>query len=228
MNAIAEGLARVRRRMAEAAGRAGRDPGEIELVAISKTHPAECVRAALAAGQGLFGENRIQEALVKLDELAGEPVRWHLVGHLQRNKARQAVGRFELIHSVDSVELIEELEKRAGAAGVVQAILLQINVSGEGSKAGARPEELAGLLEALGRAPHLSGRGLMTIPPWDPDPETARPHFRRLRELLEGIEENSPLAGRELSMGMSEDMEVAIEEGATLVRVGSAIFGERG
>ncbi|MEN6627998.1 MAG: YggS family pyridoxal phosphate-dependent enzyme [Candidatus Sumerlaeia bacterium] len=223
---IAASLAAVRARIEAAAARAGRDPREVTLVAISKTNPAEAVREAMAAGQLVFGENRIQEALPKIEAVGGA-ARWHLVGHLQSNKARQAVGRFELIHSVDSVGLIHELNERAAAAGLVQKILLQINVSGEASKFGAPPEALGELLGAVACAPHLAAEGLMTIPPFTDDPETSRPHFIRLRGLLDAIPANAPLTARHLSMGMSDDFEVAIEEGATLVRVGTAIFGAR-
>lgn len=225
-NEIAMRLAEIRARMDAAARRVGRDPASITLVAIGKTHAPDRVRAAFEAGQSVFGENRIQEALPKIDALADLGARWHLVGHLQSNKARQAVGRFELIHSVDSPALVLELEKRAAEAGFVQKILLQINVSGEASKFGAAPAEIPALLDALSRAPHLSAEGLMTIPPFNEDPESSRPHFKLLRELLAATRSAARL-GRELSMGMSDDFEVAIEEGATLIRVGTAIFGMR-
>ncbi len=224
---IARNLMEIHARVKAAARRAGRDPASIALVAVSKTHPTERVRAAIEAGQFVFGENRVQEALPKIDALACVQAQWHLIGHLQGNKARQAVGRFALIHSVDSVGLIQELEKRAAAAAVVQPILLQINVSGEASKFGAAPGLLPALLEALRGAPHLAAQGLMTIPPLTDDPKASRPHFRRLRGLLGSISADAPLAPRHLSMGMSDDFEVAIEEGATLIRVGTAIFGRR-
>lgn len=224
---IAGRLSEIRARMDAAARRAGRDPASVTLVAVSKTHPAERVRAALDAGQIVFGENRMQEALPKIEALADTPARWHLIGHLQSNKARQAAGRFELIHSVDSVNLIQELETRAAAAGIVQKILLQINVSGEESKFGASPSEIPALLDALSRAPHLSADGLMTIPPLTETAEISRPHFKRLRELIASIPADAPFTSRHLSMGMSDDFEVAIEEGATLIRVGTAIFGSR-
>jgi PLP dependent protein len=223
---VAERLARVRARIADAARRVGRDPREITLVAVSKGQPADAVRQAIASGQDLFGENRVQEALAKMAAV-GKPAHWHLIGHLQRNKASQAAGRFQLIHSVDSVRLIDELERLAAAAGREQALLLQINVSGEASKSGAPPGELPSLLDRLDASPHLRGEGLMTIPPWSEDPETTRPHFARLRDLLAGIGCRRRFAARHLSMGMSHDFEVAIAEGATLVRVGTAIFGQR-
>jgi pyridoxal phosphate enzyme (YggS family) len=224
---IAARLAAIRARIEAAARRAGRDPGSVTLVAVSKTHPAARVRDALAAGQLVFGENRIQEALPKIDALAGQNIHWHLIGHLQTNKARQAVGKFELIHSVDSVALIEELDKRAAAAGGRQKILLQVNVSGEESKFGAAPGDVPALLDVLDRAPNLAPEGLMTIPPFTDDPETSRPHFKVLRGILESIRAKRPEFGSRLSMGMSDDYEVAIEEGATIVRVGTAIFGPR-
>lgn len=220
-------LGEVRERIERATVRPGRDPGSVRLIAVSKTFPPEAVRAAAAAGQLDFGENRVQEALPKQDALADQRLAWHLIGHLQRNKVNAAVGRFELIHSVDSVRLIEALERRAAALDLRQAILLQLNVSGEASKSGAPPEELPALVEALASAPHLICRGLMTIPPWSEDPEAATPHFVRLRELLATLPTTDNILPAELSMGMSGDFEVAIREGATIVRVGSAIFGER-
>lgn len=223
---VAARLAEVRRRIDAAAARAGRAAGEVALVAVSKTHPAAAIEAALAAGQRIFGESRIQEALPKVEALGGR-AEFHLIGHLQRNKAHQAVGRFALIHSVDSQRLIEELERRAAALGIVQRVLLEINVSGEASKFGAPPEALPSLIEALEKAEHLRGEGLMTIAPETDDPEEARPYFARLRELMTRITATAHFTPRHLSMGMSGDFEVAIAEGATLVRVGSAIFGAR-
>jgi len=229
---IAEILGRlkgIQARIAAAARRAGRSPESVALVAVSKTHPAALIAAARAAGQRVFGESRLQEALPKIEALerTAPPPEWHLIGHLQRNKVAQAAGRFALIHSVDSVRLIEELEKQCAARGIDQRILLEINVSGEASKFGAPPEELPFLLAALEKTPHLRGEGLMTIPPYDLDPEAVRPHFARLRDLMAGLGERPNFTPRHLSMGMSGDFEVAIEEGATLVRVGTAIFGER-
>ena len=227
MNAtLKDRLEAIRERIEAAAVRSGRPRDAVQLVAVSKTHPAEAVEEALAAGQRLFGENRLQEALDKMDRLGGR-AEFHLIGHLQRNKAARAVGRFSLIHSVDSARLVEELDHRAAQAGLTQAILLQVNVAGEASKSGVAPEGLPELLAALDASPHIVGLGLMTIPPWSEDPEAVRPHFARLRQLMEGIGPRERFTPRHLSMGMSGDFEVAIEEGATLVRVGTAIFGER-
>jgi PLP dependent protein len=226
---MAERIRDVRDRIAAAASRAGRQPEDVTLVAVSKTHPVERLRAALAAGQTVLGESRIQEALPKIEALAtpGSMIRWHLIGHLQTNKVQQAVGRFELIHSVDSARLIAALEERAARLGLVQPILLEVNVAGETSKSGAAPEELPRLLEALAEATHLRAEGLMTIPPYEEDPAASRPYFARLRELLQSLPPAPQWTPRHLSMGMSGDFEVAIEEGATLVRVGTAIFGSR-
>ena len=224
--AIAERLRHVRERIDRSASRAGRDPASILLVAVSKTHPGETVRAAMAAGLDCFGENRVQEAVAKIDQV-GVGAHWQLIGHLQRNKAAAAVGRFDLIHAVDSVSLIEELEKKTAAREIVQRILLQLNVSGEGSKSGAPPEDLPRLIEALESTPHLAAEGLMTMPPWDPDPEVARPHFVRLRQLLATTQPTDRFSPLHLSMGMSHDFEVAIAEGATAVRIGTALLGER-
>ena len=221
-------IAEVRGRVEGAARRAGRAAGEITLIAVSKTHPAEAVRLARGAGLTDFGENRVQEALPKIEAVAGDgEIAWHLIGHLQRNKAREAAGRFGLIHSVDSVRLIEALESAAARAGVMQRILLQISLAGEAQKAGAEPEGLPGLIEALASAPHLRCEGLMTVPPYSEDAEQSRPYFRRLREMLGTLREAGNVTPRHLSMGMSGDFEVAIEEGATMIRVGTALFGER-
>ena len=223
---IPERLARGRERIDAAAKRAGRDPKDVLLVAVTKTHPVPVLRAAIEAGLRDLGESRVQEALGKLDAIGGE-ARWHLVGHLQRKKVNAVVGRFDLIHSVDSIPLIEALERRAAALELTQRILFQINVSGELSKHGASPEHLPDLLQALTRAPHLRVEGLMTIPPFSEDPEQSRSHFARLRQLLLESQSAPQFVPRYLSMGMSGDFEVAIEEGATIVRIGTAIFGPR-
>lgn len=223
---IAENLAEILERIAAAAARAGRRAEDVALVAVSKVKPASCVMEALAAGQTVFGESRIQEALSKIDEVGPGPF-WHMIGHLQTNKVRQAVGKFDLIHTVDSLRLIEEMDKRAGMAGVEQKLLLQINVSGETAKSGAAPDELPRLIEAVEASANLRALGLMTIPPYDLDPDAARPHFAALRTLAAGAPAGERFRPDHLSMGMSGDFEVAVEEGATLVRVGSAIFGKR-
>jgi hypothetical protein len=236
MGNIGENLESVRRRMAEAALRAGRDPVSVKLVAVAKTFPPEKVVEAFQAGADTFGENRIQEALEKMPlvrerlDAAGTPgpgPHWHMVGHLQRNKARQVVGKFELIHSVDSLALIRELEKRAAAQDVRMNLLLEVNVAGEEAKNGCRPEEVEGLAAAAKECPHLGVEGLMTMPPFPGAPEDSRPWFRTLRELRDRLADAGHAELPVLSMGMTADFEVAIEEGATCVRVGSAIFGAR-
>jgi pyridoxal phosphate enzyme (YggS family) len=222
-------LADVRERIARAARRARRNPAAIRLVAISKTFDAEHVRAAAGAGQIDFGENKIQEALQKMDATAELPIRWHLAGHLQSNKLRKAAERFDTIHSIDGIELAAKLDRAAAAAHRHVELLVQVDLAGEPTKHGAREDELASLFEAAPgwRAARLVG--LMVLPPAVDNPEAVRPYFRALRSVRDrliasGVAE-SMLA--ELSMGMSHDFEVAVEEGATLVRVGTAIFGSR-
>ena len=214
---IAARLAAGKARVAQAAARAGRDPASVRLIAVSKTKPVALVREALAAGQTLFGENYAQELREKSEAL-GPGVEWHFIGALQTNKARMVVGRAALIHTCDRLALARELSKRAQGGGLTQRVLLEVNVGREPQKAGALPEQAAALLDQVRALPGLRCDGLMCIPPASGDP---RPHFRALRELGAG------LGLAELSMGMSADFEVAIEEGATLVRVGTAIFGER-
>ncbi|HZN56188.1 MAG TPA: YggS family pyridoxal phosphate-dependent enzyme [Candidatus Polarisedimenticolaceae bacterium] len=226
MGDLSSRLEAVRSRLAAACARAGRDPSSVRLVAVTKTVSAATVREAIAAGQTLFGENRIQEALPKIAE-TGSGARWHFVGHLQANKARHAVGAFELIHGVDDASLAAELDRRAAARGIVQAVLAQANLAGEATKHGAGEDGLEALVEAVARAPHLDLRGLMIIPPPAEDPEASRPWFARLRGLRDVLARRVGRTLPELSMGMTDDFEVAIEEGATLVRVGRAIFGER-
>jgi pyridoxal phosphate enzyme (YggS family) len=216
----------VQGRIAAACRRAGREPAAVRLVAVSKTVAADRVRALVAAGQAHLGENRVQEALAKMPAVGPGAV-WHLVGHLQRNKARLAVGRFELIHSLDGVPLAEELDRRARAAGLRQAVLVQANLSREASKFGAEEGDLASLLARVAGLPGLDLRGLMILPPPPERPEDSRPWFRRLREWRDRAVERLQLPLPELSMGMSDDFEVAVEEGATLVRVGRVLFGER-
>jgi pyridoxal phosphate enzyme (YggS family) len=231
---IQANLAAVRERIARAAQRVGRHPGDITLVAVTKTHGVPMIREALAAGITQVGENRVQEALEKKRELDESHPRleWHLIGHLQSNKAKQAVQNFALIHSVDSLNLARELDAQAAKLGKQQRILLQLNVSGEESKFGASADEAReltrGVLEQCG---NLVLEGFMTMAPFSDDPETARPHFRELRLLSEALRRElggaGNYAGDHMSMGMTGDFEVAIEEGATLVRIGSAIFGHR-
>jgi pyridoxal phosphate enzyme (YggS family) len=223
-------LAGVRERIARAAGRAGRDPASIRLVAVSKTFSADNVRAAADSGQLDFGENKVQEALQKMTETAELPLRWHLVGHLQSNKARKAAERFDVIHSVDGPELVTKLDEAAHAAGRHVDLLVQVDLAGETTKHGARPGDVPTIFSTAQGCRAVRVTGLMVMPAAAEDPELARPYFaalRRLRdELAERGVERSML--QDLSMGMSHDFEIAVEEGATLVRVGSAIFGERG
>lgn len=218
---IADNLSRIHERIEKACARAGRDPGEVQLVAVSKTHGPEAVREAYAAGQRVFGENYVQELVHKASALADLPeLSWHFIGHLQRNKVRDVVRTGAAIETVDSLRLAQELEKRAGSRTI--PVLLQVNVAGEAQKSGCAPEELDELVAGVRALPHLELRGLMTIPPLAEAPEASRPYFATLRALA------SQHGLPELSMGMSADLEIAIEEGATMVRVGTAIFGPRG
>jgi pyridoxal phosphate enzyme (YggS family) len=213
-------------RMEAACLRAGRDRSAVTLVAVSKTVPVSRVRALAAAGQTVFGESRVQEARAKMGEV-GPSARWHLVGHLQRNKARQAVGVFDLIHSVDDLDLAREIDRRAAARGIVQPVLLEVNLAGEASKEGVAAPLLSALLEGMGPLRSIDLQGLMAIPPLAEDPEASRPWFRELAHLREAAARRLGTPMPHLSMGMSDDFEVAIEEGATLVRIGRALFGER-
>jgi len=213
---VAAGLSRVRERIAAACSRAGRDPASVRLIAVSKTKPIEMLREAVAAGQTIFGENYAQELREKAAALAG--VEWHFIGALQTNKARLVVGRAALIHTCDRLALARELSKRAKAVGLVQRVLLEVNVGREAQKAGVLPEDVPALLEQVRALPALACEGLMCIPPSQRDP---RPSFRLLRQL------GTACGLSQLSMGMSADYEAAIEDGATLVRVGTSIFGER-
>lgn len=225
MTQIALNLAEVNRRIQAAALRAGRNPALVRLVAVSKTVPPERLQEAVAAGQRLFGENYLQEARGKIATLTAG-VSWHFIGHLQSNKAKGAVELFELIHGVDRLKLARALNAAAASLDKVQEILLQINLAGETSKSGAAPEAAAALLKEIMHLPHLRVLGLMTMPPFL-SPEAVRPCFRALRELRDQLQDLGGQPLPELSMGMSGDYEVAIEEGATLVRVGTAIFGGR-
>jgi pyridoxal phosphate enzyme (YggS family) len=228
MSQIAQNLAAVRRRLEAAARRAGRDPAAVRLVAVSKTVDLDRVRQAVAAGQLIFGENYLQEAQAKAAAL-GPGVSWHFVGHLQTKKARGAVALFDLIHSVDRLKLARALEEAAARQGKIQEILVQVDLAGEESKSGAPPDTVADLLREISTLAHLRIGGLMTMPPWFSDPEAVRPYFKALRELRDRLRQQQVIDNSlaELSMGMSGDYEVAVEEGATLVRVGTAIFGVR-
>ena len=225
---IATNLQRIRDRIAAACARCGRDPAGVRLVAVSKTHPLSAIQAARAAGQTLFGENYVQEFLAKADCMA-PPVEWHFLGHLQSNKVKTLAGRVTLIHSLDRLSLAEEIDRQWGRLGQRAEVLVEVNLGGEASKAGVAETELEPLLRRLASLPHLAVRGLMLLPPYCDDPEAVRPYFRRLRELAGEIDRLRlpEVELRELSMGMSHDFPVAIEEGATLIRVGTAIFGER-
>ncbi len=230
MSEIAQRLETVRERIARATERAGRAPGSVTLVAVSKTKPPEAIREAYAAGQRIFGENYVQELVDKraaLSELAD--LELHFIGHLQRNKVKDVLRARATIETLDSVRLLDELAKRAASMGARVPVLLQVNVAREPQKGGCDPDALPELLAMTRAAPALTLRGLMTIPPLDAAPELSRPHFRALRELAEKHLELERARGAVwLSMGMSADLEIAIEEGATHVRVGTAIFGERG
>ena len=224
---IDQRLAGVRARMAEAARKSGRSAADTELVAVTKTHPPEALQEAIAAGQTLFGENRVQEARAKMP-LVSSRARWHFIGHLQKNKVRQALPVFEMLHSIDSLELARDVQRIADEDGQRPRVLLEVNVAGEGSKFGFQPASLAAQLETLiAEMPRLEVLGLMAIPPFSPKPEDSRPYFAALRELRDRLQEKLRVGLPELSMGMSGDFEIAIEEGATLIRVGTAIFGER-
>lgn len=227
MSQIAHNLETVNQRLKAAARRAGRNPAAVRLIAVTKTVDLNRLHQAVAAGHRLFGENYVQEAREKITAL-GPEVHWHFIGHLQSKKAKAAVELFDLIHSVDRLKLAQVLDQAAAQQHKVQDILIQVNLAGEETKSGAAPEEVPYLLREIARLPSLRVVGLMTMPPWL-DPEEVRPYFRALRELRDRLQEmkvvHYPLT--ELSMGMSGDYEAAVEEGATLVRVGTAIFGSR-
>jgi len=229
VNDIASNLAAVRERIAAAAAAAGRDPGSVHLLAVSKTFSADHVRAAYAAGQRDFGENKVQEALQKIEATAELPIRWHLIGHLQSNKAKKAAPAFAAVHAIDSVDLLRRVDAAAADAGAAPDLFVQVDMAGEATKFGAPETDVPAIARAALECRAARMKGLMLLPPWFDDPEQARPYFRRLRllrdRLVEGGMPETQL--RELSMGMSHDFEVAIQEGATLVRVGTAIFGKR-
>lgn len=223
---FADNLAAIQQRIQSACGRAGRDPLSVMLVAVSKTCGAEMITDAVNSGQTLFGESKVQEAKAKIPLSPGK-ARWHFVGHLQTNKVRDAVELFEMIQSVDSLNLAREISKRCEQAAKQMPVLLEVNVAGESSKFGYNPGRLPAEVKELGTLPRLSVQGLMTVPPFAVDPAKARPHFKQLRELKMKCEDilGSPLP--HLSMGMSSDFEIAVEEGATIVRIGTALFGAR-
>jgi PLP dependent protein len=229
---IVENIARVRERIAEAARRAGRKSDEITLMGVSKTFPAERIREAYAAGLRVFGENKVQEFSAKADALRDlRDAEWHMIGHLQTNKAAKAAELFDAVDSIDSVRMAEKLNASANSAGKTLSVLIEINVGSERAKSGIAPDsdELEQILQSAPRWSNLKIQGLMTIPPYTEDPEGSRPYFRQLRQIRDSIAARAqPTVGTAvLSMGMSHDFEVAIEEGATCVRVGTAIFGER-
>jgi len=223
---LAERWGEVRAAADRAAAGAGRDPSSVRIVAVSKRHPASAIREAAAAGVAIVGENYVQEMVGKMDQVDVPGLAWHYIGHLQRNKVKAVVGRVDLIHAVDSERLADEIDKRAREAGVTQKVLVAVNVAGEDSKSGVSPGECAGLVRHIESQAAVHCVGLMTMPPLADDPEESRPHFRALRELRDMLADSAP-GLVELSMGTTGDFEVAIEEGATLVRVGTAIFGPR-
>jgi hypothetical protein len=227
-SSISDNIKRVNDRIAVAAAKAGKRPEEISLIAVSKTVAEAKIRQAIAAGITILGENRVQEAKRKIAAI-GKPVTWHLIGHLQKNKVRDAVVLFDLIQSVDSLSLAQEIDRRAGQIARVMQVLVQVNVGQEATKYGVATDELAGLLERISVLQNVSVQGLMAIPPFETDPQASRPYFGRMRELFEQVNRQSipGVSMRYLSMGMSHDFEVAIAEGANMVRVGTAIFGER-
>lgn len=228
-NTIGHRIKSIRQRIDAAARRCGRDPHSVRLVAVGKTKPADLIREAVAAGATLIGENYIQEARDKFEALIDLPVQWHFIGHLQSNKAKYAVRLFDLIHTVDSEKLAFELNKQAAKAGKVQKILVQVNISGEATKSGTDETAAGTLVEAVAELPNIELKGFMTMPPFFDQPERARPFFAALRMLRDRIQKahGGRLDLNELSMGMTGDFEVAVEEGATLVRIGTALFGPR-
>lgn len=225
---ISHNLARINERIRTAAARAGRDPESVRLVAVSKTRPASDINTAFQAGQTIFGENYIQELVPKLAEVT-EAVQWHVIGHLQSNKVKYIAGQVALIHSVDRISLAQEINRQWGRLDRICDVLIQVNISGEATKSGTTSEEALHLIHECALLKNVRVRGLMTMPPFFDDPEAARPYFSGLRQLSELVaaERITGVTMEELSMGMSGDFEAAIQEGATLVRIGTAIFGER-
>ena len=226
MDSIAHHLEVIRERVRAAAGRAGRDPGSVRLVAVSKTHPGDAVREAHAAGQEVFGESKVQEALEKIP-LLPTSLEWHFIGHLQSNKIRKALPHFHLFHGVDNGALAAQIDRVAAECGCSPSILLEVNVSGEGTKFGFPPDRLRAEIAGLLALPRVKILGLMTMAPYASDPLESKPYFAALRRLRDDLEQQTGRALPELSMGMSGDFETAIGEGSTLVRVGTAIFGDR-
>lgn len=229
-SAIRSNVDGIRDRIAAACARAGRDPSEVKLIAVSKTHPTEAIRGVIGTGVGAFGENKVKEAEEKIEELGRASAEWHLIGHLQSNKARRAVRLFDVIHTVDSVELAERLERICIEDGQVElAVLVQVDLALEETKAGIAEENLPELVAYLKTCERLRLVGLMILPPFFEDPEATRPYFQRLRMLRDQLSSENAFGdgAGELSMGMSHDFEVAIGEGSTMVRVGTAIFGDR-
>ena len=227
---LAAQLAHVRAQIEAAALKCGRSPQDVKLIAISKTHPGSLVRAAIELGATDIGENRVQEAELKINEVGRHAARWHLVGHLQANKARRAVQLFDVVHSLDSLELARRLDRLCGEEGRESLhVLIQVDLGQEQTKSGIDEDELPSLVEGLKELKRIALVGLMTLPPFFDDPEKARPYFRRLRELRDDLATQGAFGDRkgELSMGMTHDFAVAIEEGATMIRVGTAIFGQR-
>ena len=219
----------VRAQLGRAAARGGRDASTVRIVAVTKKFSVTHVRAAAAAGLADVGENRVQEGLQKIESTPGLKVTWHLIGRLQSNKVRRAVATFDWIHSVDSLDLLKRIDRAAGEVGTAPILLVQVNLGGEAQKSGAGASDVRAIVETAARCTHARVRGLMTIPPWSEDPAAARPFFRKLRELRDQLGRSGvdPKTLTELSMGMSRDLEIAIEEGATIVRVGTALFGPR-
>ena len=224
---FADNLKTIQERIDAALLRAGRKPGDARLLAVSKTFGPEAVAEALQAGQNAFGENKVQEALDKIERVPDDRIEWHFIGHLQKNKVKYIPGRFALVHSIDSLSLALKLDAECVKHGSVTPVLIQVNVSGEASKFGAAPESVGETLKGVRDCRGIRVEGLMTLPPFDPDAEKARPHFKRLRELRDTLNAELGLDLKHLSMGMSHDFEVAVEEGATWVRVGTALFGAR-
>ena len=224
---IAENLAEVWERICQAIQKSGRDPDSVHLVAVSKQVGMAQIKEARIAGAVIFGENKIQDAVPRVDQLGSEGISWHFIGHLQKNKVKFLGEHFDLIHSVDSLELAEKIAAQCQTENRVQSVLLQVNVSGETAKFGMEPGELEKQMVAFSRLKGIRVEGLMTIPPYHPNPENSRRHFSRLRGFRDQCEKQNRLSLHKLSMGMTNDFEVAVEEGATLVRVGTAIFGPR-